>query len=497
MGRLLAQGGSFGRRRRAPFLVCCGLAVLAAGLAGCAPKDSPCTGADCAGPTDSGAGSDTALPEESCVEDDAAFLSLEDEETRVDTVHRVRWSLATPAPAFVRFEDGGQPMRTPEVPAADSQEILLLGTGALQTVSWQVWVPDGAGGFVCSAPHSYQTGALDPEIPELGVQLTGGADQRGALALVAIISQDWSMVTALDRAGRVVWWLPASHMTTRVRLARGGGAVLFAAGATSIAESAIIERVGLDGVPGAPSEITGGHTDFTELPDGSLAMLGWDIRPFEGGKRHLLGDTIVERSPDGSQRVVWDIYDDLVPDLTRSWFSSFYQADPTVEDWSHANGIGYDPVDDQYLVSISSLSLVVAIDRSSGRLAWSVGGADATLDTPDGLIDNPHSVQRQPDGSYLVFNRRKKTCSSVEHFTVDREAGRAELLETYASPDCLRVDLLGDARGLPDDGLLISWSSSGRIQELDAARNTTRQVDLSLGAIFGFIDPVSSLYDVP
>ncbi len=431
---------------------------------------------------DSGGGTDTG-PGLACAEDDAAFASLNAVAVDAAGVLRVSWAPSAVAVARIGYDDGAV-RRSVDVDDAAGQ-VLIVGAGPGLDVSW--WAEgEDAGQPVCSTPRTASTGAVDARIPP--VSQVGASGAPDTLLAVPVLTLEGRFATLVDSLGRFVWSREIDRDAPRVRLAADGDALLVGGPAPSIDEDAIIQHIALDGQVVDETPILGGHTDFTALPDGSLAMLGWDIRSFDD--RRLLGDTVLERSPEGALRQVWSIYEDYSPDLDGDYHSDYYQADPDVEDWSHANGLEYSADTDAYYVSVSTLSLIVAIDRGSGRMLWSVGQVDPTVETPEGLVINPHSVQRLDDGSFLVFNRGKEVCSNITRFTVDEDAARAELVERYVSPDCLEVLLFGDTRR--DDGgrTFISWSSSGRLEELDPDGTSVRQVDLSLGGVFGFLDPV-------
>ncbi|MCK6502976.1 aryl-sulfate sulfotransferase [Myxococcota bacterium] len=436
-----------------------------------------------------GGGGDGGAVEAGCDEQDAgAFSELWAEPTQAGPVLRVRWSTGLEGPAEVFFSDGVAAALAPE--EGEGGSAVLVGAGPLASLEWQVVVETDRG-RVCSAPQQATAGAADPGIPEL--TQTQAGETGGAFVIVPVIGASERHLVIIDRAGRVVWSQVMADNAYRALLARGGGAMWVGTPAFSDQDDAVIRRIALDGALTEQRGIQGGHTDLVELPDGTLAMLGWDIRERDG--RRMLGDTVEELSPGGVQTRAWTVWDEYEPDLSVDYHSDFYEADPAVEDWTHANGLHYADADGSYYVTLANLSLLARIDRATGALVWSVGATSPTIETPDGLIENPHSVQRLDDGSYLVFNRGKSSCSSVVRFTVDEAAGRASLVSRYESPDCLQVLFLGDARQAEDGNTYISWSSAGRLEELDASGGSVREVDLSLGAVLGFIDPVVDLYE--
>ena len=472
-----------------PLVLACGsgrgLDTLPGGDGGGADGGSADGGGD-GGGADGGA--DGGAVEADCDEEDAAaFSDLQTESTLAGPVLRARWVTDLQGTTEIWFTDGVVTELAPE--AAEGGTAVLVGPGPLTPVQWRVVVETDQG-RVCSPVQEATSGASAPGIPEL-TQLSAG-DPGAAMVIAPVIGADSRFLVIVDRAGRLIWSQTMESNAYRAVLARGGGAMWVGTPAWSDQDNARIRKLELDGSVAEERSILGGHTDLVELPDASLAMLGWDIRERDG--RQMLGDTIVELATDGSQRRVWSTWDDYEPDLSFDYSNDFYAADPSVEDWTHANGLHYAESDDSYYVTLSTMSLLVRIDRVTGALVWSVGATSPTVQTPEGLIDNPHSVQRLTDGSYLVFNRGKGSCSSVVRFTVDESAGQASLISRYESPDCLQVLFLGDARQTDDGHTYISWSSAGRLEELDPTGAAIREVDVSLGAVLGFIDPVEDVY---
>ena len=444
-----------------------------------------CLLAGCGGDArDKGEAPDSGAPAPAaCVVSDA-FGDLTAALTEVPTVVRVSWA-GTPPPGAVRirFDDGVRARFTPVV-EGDRQDALLIGLGALRTVSWTIESDDGVTRR-CSPTQTVQTGALDPRLPE---RVVSGVDPSGNWAATSILTQSDAFAVVLDEGGRVVW---ARHMGEdpprgpfRVALARSGDALLTGTTSFEVSDQAVVERIGWDGVVQSEVRVRGGHTDFVELPDGSIAMLGWDLRPFSG-ERFLLGDTLVIVQPDGTARSIWSSYDAVTPDLSRRYDSGFYRADPRVEDWSHANGISFADAEGAFYVTMRGLNVLARID-ADGSTDWTAGGPGAGI--PTDLLDNPHSVELQEDGSYLVFNAMKEACSSVQRLRVDPTARQVTSEGVYQGTECLNVYLFGDARVETGGHVRVAWSSAGRIETFDAAGTSLQRIDLGVGSIFGFID---------
>ena len=144
------------------------------------------------------------------------------------------------------------------------------------------WVPD----FVHSA-----------EAPEAS---------EGGVVIVPLIQSGGGGIVALGARGDVVWAFPETaeglnRPPLRARLSADGKDILYNHMAPNADALCEIVRVPLDG--GTPSTVGmhGGHTDFVEYTPGGYATLGWEIRAFDD--RKIMGDTIVELSPEGVERI--------------------------------------------------------------------------------------------------------------------------------------------------------------------------------------------------
>ncbi|MES2645170.1 MAG: aryl-sulfate sulfotransferase [Myxococcota bacterium] len=332
------------------------------------------------------------------------------------------------------------------------------------------WVPD----FTFSA-----------EAPEAG---------EGGVLVVPLIQIPSGGIVVLDDTGKVIWAYPDNDTglaapPLRAAFSLDGTAILYNHQAVSVDTPSQIVRVPLDG--GAPENvgITSGHTDFVEYTPGGYATLGWDIRPY--GDRKILGDTIVERSPDGVERVVWSVFDNFEPNLEET-YASLYVPDRTVEDWSHINGITYSAAEDAYFVSMTFNNGVAKIDRASGTMVWFVGdpdGGDFTNPDRDRLLSLPHSVQRL-DGGLLAFSRNNPadptSCSDAVELALDETTREVRRTWSYTSPDCLLVTFLGGAERLPGGNTVITWTSSGQIDQVTPDGRVAWQVKTAIGTGLGF-----------
>ena len=477
-------------------------------LALCACTPDPRDTRDSAGDTQADTQADTQedplselVPEGGCALDEALFTSVSAEATGVPTVVRTAWELAEPAAVQVLWAIEGAEEEHATVPgeAASTGKALLFGAPAERALRYRL-VAGEEGTYRCSGLQGAETGSLPVDFPLLNVQITDSeAISPGYLLTNASPSgsQPWSLV--LDGAGQVLWAWSSGMVNSRVRIAPDLQAFLVATPGGDGPDDDAIMRVGLDG--GILDRYTFPHIwiDFAVLPDGAIAALTDDVRDFEyeGETRHIMGQALVLREADGSQRTLWSIFDALMPDLTQRW-NTFTSFSDTGEDWSHVNGVSYSPEEDAFYLSSGTLHAIFKVDRQSGATLWelSARGDDWTIEGGEMLIEAPHSAERTSTGTLLIFNRYGtfETCSEAVEIALDAKLGTATRIWGAASGECLHVNYLGGAQRLSNGNTLVSWSDRGVLDELLPDGSPALRISLPEGAQFGFAEKVPTLW---
>ncbi|MDP2310177.1 MAG: aryl-sulfate sulfotransferase [Pseudomonadota bacterium] len=442
---------------------------------------------------------DTAAPDdvfENTLTEDGVHLAP----AIVATVVNVTWSTAEPSRARVTatFLDGAVVVE--EAAEGTDHAVQLVGLPPLTEVNVHVeaLTADGSGG---SDRAVITTGASPAWVPDLHWSAEAPDEAEPGFTLASILLMNGAGVVALDSRGRAVWaWpvedSPPAPPVYRARLSLDRKAILYNYPAGRIADVGIIYRVALDGSTVEESGVTEGHIDFVEYTPGGYASFGWDLREIDG--RKLMGDTLVERAPDGTERVVWNAWDHFSPDLSRT-YEGYYPDDPEVEDWSHINGLSYDATDDAYYLTMSYQSTVVKIDRQSGEQLWSLtDGGEGDFANPHGdeFLEFPHSVQAV-EGGVLVFNRDHEDlehgCSFANEIVLDELAWEASLGWRYSPEECLLIPYLGGAERLPGGNTLLSWTNAGQLDEVTPEGTSAWRVNTSFGAAVGFTTRVATL----
>ena len=189
------------------------------------------------------------------------------------------------------------------------------------------------------------------------------------------------------------------------------------------------------------------HHDFALMNNGNVLAIAWermdsleaieagrDAANLEGGA--LWSERIIQLAPDqnGGADIVWEwrAWDHLIQDFdsTKSNFGvisehpnridlNFGTIGNNEEDWLHANGIDYNPVTDQILLSVPNFDELWIIDRGQEEegLVWRWGNPAAYGQGGDSdqklfyqhsgtWLDAPY-LQNSPDfGKIGVFNNR-------------------------------------------------------------------------------------------
>lgn len=471
------------------------LLLSLASLSSCVDKDGGGHGMDSGDLADGG-------DDGACVVDAMLFSGFEPSISPIPTVLRVNWATSSPARVRVSYEAGEGRLTTDWSESEVGGDIAVLGLPSNQQVNLRLeTVVDGE--TRCSPTQAVTTGSLGLTDPTL-TTLVADAVSPGFTA-VAMLGDGRAAATILDQRGRFVWAQPAVGLS-RARFSRDRLAVLYNTNPSSWDAMGTLVRQPLNGDPGTTFQVPTAHTDFVELPDGTLAVLGGEMREYEGGSRRILGQTVIEVAPDGTTRQAWSVFDHFEPDLDHNFEPGPLDdgLSPALEDWSHLNGLSYDEASGDYVISSSFNHGVLRVDRESAALVWSLSQVTAPTDfTVVSEVDElamPHSAQLVAEDRVLVFNRGHLQpggtgdCSWVTELQLDTIAATATPVWHWSSDDCVTVGFLGQAHRLPDGHTLTFWSSAGRITETDASGQLVWQVDMPLGTAFGFGDRVDSLY---
>jgi arylsulfate sulfotransferase len=185
-----------------------------------------------------------------------------------------------------------------------------------------------------------------------------------------------------------------------------------------------------DGLPGGTAvETEEIHHAFWPMESGNILMLSIEQLEFDDwpasdqdpaaprAPAKVIGDTIIEFQPDGAVVREWKLSEILDPKrICYGSFAPFWARKGYTDtyDWSHANGLTYDPKDDAILVSVRHQDAVIKFSRSTGELIWILGDhgnwkapwSDKLLTSKGELAwqYHQHNVSITSDGGVMVFD---------------------------------------------------------------------------------------------
>ena len=410
----------------------------------------------------------------------------------VPTVAVVRWRTDVPTTGAVAFgETVDYDRATPvEDEPATEHEALLLGLYEDATFHFEVQSIDGDD-VVGSGDLEVETGALVAELPAL--EMGGEAGVVAGFMAGPLIGLS-NAAAIFDGSGRPVWAVstPMGTLDLRVIPSVDGASVLaMAAGVESDVDSLLagsLLRYAYTGELVEEIPVPYLSQDFVELPDGVLAALVLDPLD-DAGFPGSYGNQIVEIDADGAASVVWDARDHFDPGTTGA-----VEGDAT---WTHANALDYDPIEDLYYVTLRDFSAILAIERATGEIRWTLGGEASSFAAGPGTLFPQLLHQLDVVGdTVLIFDNGdpEEGSSRVVELELDEEAHTATQIWSHAHHPPLAVYAKGDVTRLSSGDVLITWSTAGELEVVDPTGTTRWRVNTALGTAMAYTTVVDSLY---
>lgn len=212
-------------------------------------------------------------------------------------------------------------------------------------------------------------------------------------------SVNYGLLVALDNRGEVVWWFESPSRVAGIERLRNGNILMH-----RFSSSLIIDMLGNalaeyypednpmpppdnpDAIPIRNQQTL--HHQPHELPDGNFLAFtanGYPMKDWYSSESDpdapredaiIMADSVVIFTPEGEQIWTWDSMDYLDPwRIGRDTFWSYWwtRGFDQYRDWTHGNGLSYDPADDSILVSFREQSAVVKIDKKTKEIKWILG----------------------------------------------------------------------------------------------------------------------------
>ena len=422
--------------------------------------------------------------EDSALEDGGTLtLSLNAD---VSTLVSATWTSDVTARTRLELTRAGDPVLTTDwSPGGAALDFPILGLVAGTEYTAKLVDEDGE----TLTTGTVTTGALPHDLSNSTTE--GTSSWTGYLA-TAMYTAGEPYAVILDPRGNIVWyWHRSGEPLSRVRVRRDGlGVWVMGMPATSdVPDPGWIAGVAWDGslladiVP-VGNDGEGCTHDFYEMEDGSLIFLGNETRELEGAD--YTGDSVFRWTPGGDEQAVWSFWDSISP------LPPADGLDPG--DWTHGNALRWSEDSGTLFVGARSISAIFEVDPSNWTTLHMLGGPFPDYQMPTG---SPPYHQHQFDlrGNELLVhdNRNSADGTRLVSYTLDREAKTATQNWEYAPGAALFDSVFGDVTYLDDDRFLVTWSTSGYIEERTRDGDAPWTMTLDIGSILGYSQLVPRL----
>ena len=249
----------------------------------------------------------------------------------------------------------------------------------------------------------------------------------------------WGLLIAIDNRGQMRWMRKLPKRAAGIeRLANGNVFVhdtdfcsreIDVAGNTVRAwYAAGRPQPPLEG--GIPVPVRSLHHQPHQMPNGNFLAISahakrvknWPASVHEPetckADKDIVGDMVIEFTPAGDVVWRWDSFDHLDPYRIGYDALDFYwhvRGFPNAGDWTHGNGVTYDPKDDSVLLSLRLQDCILKIDRASGEIRWILGDhANWRPDLQSKLLDpvgepfrwpwHMHNPRITSEGTIVLFD---------------------------------------------------------------------------------------------
>lgn len=210
----------------------------------------------------------------------------------------------------------------------------------------------------------------------------------------------WGMLVGLDNQGEVVWYYKSDTRIAGVERLRNGNLLFhlqdFRTREIDFLGNIVNEWYAENRPQGKPANpkaipvkgLISLHHQPHEMPNGNfLAMSAHPklIRNYptsvtdpQAPRKDMwvMGDVIVEFDRQGNVVWSWDSFDHLDPyRVGYGAFDSYWHTRGFKEhvDWTHGNGVTYDPRDDSVIMSLRHQDAIIKVDRKTGEIRWILG----------------------------------------------------------------------------------------------------------------------------
>ncbi|HSU42045.1 MAG TPA: arylsulfotransferase family protein [Polyangiaceae bacterium] len=389
---------------------------------------------------------------------------------KITSVGLVDWSVDRPGLDSASIEFGLDTSYGSSAPVdlkAANYHTLLLGMKYGHSYHFKVIAQ--AGSERCeSADYTLQTGPLPNGLPKPTLTTMAADKVFGGFT----ISERWGANKMgpsfiFDKDFDYVWMYPGEDDVIRTRMSFDGKA-MWLRNTAQTDGTGVVRRVSMDGLKEDRWELPHTTHDLAVIPDGHVGLVG-----------HASSgcDEILDFNPDDGT-------------LT----SLFNAKEAHGNTMCHVNYLAYFAGDDSFVFSDYDASSLIKITRH-GDFVWGLNGDASTISGTSWVRE--HGVHILAPDDLIVFSNGDGAAqkSLVFELKLDLAAKTATELWRYDADQ--NTTFGGDVQKLANGNLLVTYSSSGVIQELDPSRNVVQQATFDIGSALAYTERRLSLYGGP
>jgi hypothetical protein len=391
---------------------------------------------------------------------------------KIPTVGIIEWSTDLSPVDSARIEfglDTTYGLKAPVDLAEPGYRTLLLGMKTVHTYHFRVVA--SSGGRECASPDDTIDTGSGPNGLQKPTIVTNAPDKLygGYMVTARWGTNNGGPAMILDADGDLVWWYPVEDDVIRARFSYDGKR-LWIRNTSEADGGGWVRRITLDGLGEEKWDLTHTTHDLAVIPDGNVGLIShasngcWEIMEFNPTTQELK--------------------------------SLFNPSEAHGSTMCQVNYLAYTATDDSFFVSDYRQSTVIKISRK-GELQWVLNGTKSTI-SGTSWTSGQHGIHALAPDHLLVFSNNGETNGSnsiVYELMVDATSKTAQTLWKYDGG--LKTPFGGDVQRLDNGNIIITYSSSGVIQELDAGGNLLQSFTFPIGASISYMEKRRSLYDSP
>jgi len=369
----------------------------------------------------------------------------------------MRVTTDSPTHLTLNIDDGERRWSvTPSDEMATSHEVPVLGLRAGRTHTVTATLEGANGRSAETSAQTFDTPPLPDAFPTPVITARDPSRIQPGVTIFNVNGRwdadgnstpaNFSPAIIVDDDGEIIWYyLPGVHRVHDIRRLRNGNLVYTVwpgtGGLVEIDMLGNIQRrwhfAGTAKNPAAgsiPVETDSIHHDYAVLPNGNFLLMSSEHRVIEDwytsetdpdaprAPANVIGDLIVESTPEGEIVNEWSLFDILDPyriaynSLRENFWEGHYaeMVGGPVHDWSHGNAIIYEEEDHSFVMSVPYQDAVIKVSMDTGELVWILGNHDnwnepwnEKLLTPVGNVEwsyKHHAISHTENGTYLLFD---------------------------------------------------------------------------------------------